>query len=134
MSQKWFGDIAKGRDVPAVNAPIPTLEATKKIVLKDKVPATRIYRHWIVPGLADPEFTALRAGASVLGGLASSRLDNVLVREEQSAVGVSAFVLPFVHASMFWVQADVKPGGDADAVGKRLDELMADFIKNGPTS
>jgi zinc protease len=134
LVQKWFGDIAKGRDVPAVNAPIPTLEATKKIVLKDKVPATRIYRHWIVPGLADPEFTALRAGASVLGGLASSRLDNVLVREEQSAVGVSAFVLPFVHASMFWVQADVKPGGDADAVGKRLDALMADFIKNGPTS
>jgi zinc protease len=131
---KWFGDIAKGRDVPPVNAPIPTLDAPKKVVLKDKVPTTRLYRHWIVPGLADPEFTALRAGASVLGGLASSRLDNTLVREEQSAVAVSAFVLPFVHGSLFWVQADVKPGGDANALGKRLDALMADFIKKGPTA
>jgi zinc protease len=131
---KWFGDIARGRDVPPVNAPIPTLDAPKTVVLKDKVPTTRLYRHWIVPGLADPEFTALRAGASVLGGLASSRLDNTLVREEQSAVAVSAFVLPFVHGSLFWVQADVKPGGDANALGKRLDALMADFIKNGPTA
>jgi predicted Zn-dependent peptidase len=134
LVEKWFGDIPRGPEVAPVNAPIPTLDAPKKIVLKDKIPSTRIYRHWIVPGLADPEFTALRAGASVLGGLASSRLDNVLVREEQSAVGVTAFVLPFVHGSLFWVHADVKPGGDADALGKRLDELMADFIKNGPTA
>ncbi len=131
---KWFGDIARGPDVPPVNAPIPTLEAPKTVRMKDKVPVTRIYRHWVVPGLADPDFTALRAGASVLGGLASSRLDNILVRQEQSAVGVTSFVLPFVHGSLFWLSVDVKPGGDAVAVGKRLDELMADFIKTGPTA
>lgn len=134
LVQKWFGDIAKGRDVPPVNAPIPTLPERKTVVMKDKVPTTRFYRHWVVPGLADPEYTALRAGASVLGGLASSRLDNILVREEQSAVSVTAFVLPFVHGSIFWVQADMKPGGDADAFGKRLDALMTDFIKTGPTA
>jgi predicted Zn-dependent peptidase len=134
LVEKWFGDIAKGRDVPPVNAPITTLEKPVRIDMKDKVPTTRIYRNWVVPGLADPEFTALRAGASVLGGLASSRLDNILVREEQKAVSVSSFVLPFVHGSLFWVQADVKPGGDADALAKRLDEVMADFIAKGPTA
>jgi zinc protease len=134
LVEKWFGSIARGPDVPPVNAPIPTLDAPKKIVLKDKVPVTRLYRNWVVPGLADPEFTALRAGAAVLGGLASSRLDNVLVREEQNAVSVAAYVLPFVHGSLFNVQVDVKPGTDAAMVGKRLDALMADFIKNGPTA
>ncbi len=134
LVQKWFGDIARGSEVPPVNAPIPTLDAAKTIVLKDKVPTTRIYRQWVVPGLADPDFTALRAGASVLGGLASSRLDNLLVRQEQSAVAVSSYVLPFVHGSMFLIQADVKPGGDADAVAKRLDEIMADYIAKGPTA
>lgn len=134
LVQKWFGDIARGKDVPPVNAPIPTLEAPKKIVMKDKVPATRIYRNWVVPGLADPESNALYVGASVLGGLASSRLDNILVREEQSAVNVSAYLLPFVHGSLFNVQVDVKPDGDADAVAKRLDEIMADYIANGPTA
>jgi zinc protease len=134
LVQKWFGDIARGRDVPPVNAPIPTLEKPIRIDMKDKVPFTRIYRNWVVPGLADPEFTALRAGASVLGGLASSRLDNILVREEQSAVSVSSYVLPFVHGSLFAVQVDVKPGGDANAVAKKLDAIMADFIAKGPSA
>ncbi len=134
LVQKWFGDIPRGKDVPPVNAPIPTLEAPKKIVMKDKVPTTRIYRNWVVPGLADPESNALYVGASVLGGLASSRLDNILVREEQSAVNVSAYMLPFVHGSLFNIQVDVKPGGDADAVSKRLDEILADYIAKGPTA
>jgi predicted Zn-dependent peptidase len=134
LVEKWFGDIKRGKDVPPVNAPIPTLDAPKKIVMKDKVPTTRIYRNWVVPGLADPESNALYVGASVLGGLASSRLDNILVREEQSAVNVSAYLLPFVHGSIFNIQIDVKPGGDADAVAKRLDEILADYIAKGPTA
>lgn len=134
LVQKWFGDIPAGPAVKPVDAPLVTLDAPKTIVLKDKVPTTRIYRNWVVPGLADADYTALRAGAAVLGGLSSSRLDNTLVREEQSAVAVVAYVLPFVHGSLFNVQVDVKPGADAEAVGKRLDALLADFIANGPTA
>ena len=134
LVQKWFGDIKRGKEIAPVNAPIPTLEKPIKIVMKDKIPSTRIYRHWIVPGLADPDSNALFVGASVLGGLASSRLDNILVREEQSAVAVSSSILPFVHGSVFNIQVDVKPGGDADAVAKRLDEILADYIAKGPTA
>ncbi len=134
LVQKWFGDIKAGKKVQPVNAPIVDLPQDTKIVMKDKVPSTRIYRNWVVPGLNDPQFTELQIGASVLGGLASSRLDNILVREEQSATSVAAFLLPFVHGSLFQIQADVKPGGDADAVAKRLDEIVAGFIASGPTA
>jgi zinc protease len=134
LVQKWFGAIKRGKDVAPVNAPVPTLEKPIKIVMKDKVPTTRIYRNWIVPGLADPDSGALYVAMSALGGLSSSRLDNILVRQEQSAVGVSAYMLPFVHGSLINIQADVKPGGDADAVAKRLDEILADYIATGPTA
>lgn len=134
LVQKWFGAIKRGKDVAPVNAPVPTLEKPVKIVMKDKVPTTRIYRNWIVPGLADPDSGALYVAMSALGGLSSSRLDNILVRQEQSAVGVSAYLLPFVHGSLINIQADVKPGGDADAVAKRLDEILADYIATGPTA
>jgi predicted Zn-dependent peptidase len=134
LVEKWFGKIPRGKDVPPVNAPIPTLEKATKIVMKDKIPSTRIYRNWVVPGLADPDSNALYVAMSALGGLSSSRLDNILVRKEQSAVAVSAYLIPFVHGSLVNIQADVKPGGDADAVAKRLDEIIADFIKNGPTA
>jgi zinc protease len=134
LVEKWFGKIPRGKDVPPVNAPVTTLEKPVKIVMKDKIPSTRIYRNWVVPGLADPDANALSVAMSALGGLSSSRLDNILVRQEQSAVAVSAYMLPFVHGSLVNIQADVKPGGDADAVAKRLDEIIADFIKTGPTA
>ncbi len=134
LVEKWFGSIKRGKDVAPVNAPVPTLEKPVKIVMKDKVPTTRIYRNWVVPGLADPDANALYIGMSALGGLSSSRLDNILVRQEQSVVGVSAYMIPFMHGSLINIQADVKPGGDADAVAKRLDEILADYIATGPTA
>lgn len=134
LAEKYFGEIKAGKKVAPVTAPIPTLDAPIKEVMYDKVPTTRIYRNWVVPGLTDPDYTAIRAGTTILGGLSSSRLDNILVRGEQLAVGVSSIVLPFVSSSLLQISVDVKPGEDADLVGKRLDEILADMLENGPTA
>lgn len=133
MVNKWFGAIPRGKPIPKLNPELPTLDAPVYDVMKDKVATTRIYRNWMVPGLNDPDYTPLDVGMTVLGGLASSRLDNIMVRDEKNAVAVQAWVLPFVHGSLVNIQADVKPGEDADLVAKRLDEIVADFIQNGPT-
>lgn len=130
---KWFGGIPRGKPIPVLNPPLPTLEKSIHEVMKDQVATTRIYRNWIVPGLNDPDYTALSVGMAVLGGLSSSRLDNIMVRQEKNAVAVSASVLPFVHASMVNIQADVKPGEDPAVVAKRLDDIIANFIVKGPT-
>ncbi|SIO17283.1 Predicted Zn-dependent peptidase [Parasphingorhabdus marina DSM 22363] len=133
LVEKWFGAIPRGKPIPQLSPELPTLDAPVYDVMKDKVATTRIYRNWIVPGLNDPDYTPLDVGMTVLGGLASSRLDNIMVRQEKNAVAVSAYVIPFVHGSLVNIQADVKPGEDADAVAKRLDEIIADFIQTGPT-
>ena len=57
--------------------------------MKDHVATTIIQRYWAVPGLLDKQLAALDIGASVLGGLASSRLDKIMVRDEKLAVGVT---------------------------------------------
>ncbi|HEY6916232.1 MAG TPA: pitrilysin family protein [Allosphingosinicella sp.] len=133
LVQKYFGDIPKGPVNTPAAASVPTLAAPVSEVMKDRVANVRLYRDWIVPGLGDPDLVPLDVGASVLGGLASSRLDNELVRKDQTAVRVSANVQPFQRMSMFEVQVDVKPGADADAVAARLDAILADLIANGPT-
>ena len=133
LVEKYFGDIPRGPVNTPAAAPVPTLAAPKAEVMKDRVAFTRIYRNWTVPGLTDPEFVPLDVGATVLGGLASSRLDNELVRKDQTAVRVSASLLPFQRLSLFEVQADVKPGVDPNVVGQRVDAIIADLIANGPT-
>ena len=131
---KQFGKIPRGPAVARIDAPIPTLAAPVTKVLKDKVPYTRIARYWAVEGVNGADTTALYAAAAVLGGLSSSRLNNALVREDKTVVGTSASVGAYEKIGMLSIVADVKPGQDAKAVGVRLDALIADFLKNGPTA
>ncbi|MGV3480423.1 MAG: M16 family metallopeptidase [Sphingobium sp.] len=134
LMEKYFGDIARGPQTAPVVSPVPTLPARKDEVMKDRVAQTRIYRTWIVPGLNDKDTVPLAVGATVLGGLSSSRLDNILVRQEKSAVRVSASLQEFASMSQFDVQVDVKPGVDAEMVSKRLDTIISDYVKSGPTA
>lgn len=131
---RWFGTIPRGPNVTRLPAPVPTLPAPVTKVLKDQVPYTKIMRQWAVEGVNGKDTTALSAAASVLGGLSASRLDNALVRGEASAVNASAYVSAFEQVGVLTVSVDVKPGRDVAAVSKRLDELIAQFLKEGPTA
>jgi len=133
LVEKYFGAIKAGPVNNPAAADVPTMPAPKTVVMKDHVATTEIQRHWAVPGMLSPELAALDVGASVLGGLASSRLDKILVRDEKLAVSVSAGYQPFQRIGLFEVDATVKPGVDPDVVAKRLDEIIADYVANGPT-
>ncbi len=133
LVERYFGDIPRGPVNEPAQADVPTLDARVDEVMNDRVANTRLYRDWIVPGLTHEDVVPLQVAATVLGGLASSRLDNELVREDQTAVRVSTSFLPFQRVSMFEVQVDVKPGVDADAVAAELDRIIAGFIAEGPT-
>ncbi|HEX8839518.1 MAG TPA: pitrilysin family protein, partial [Sphingomicrobium sp.] len=79
LVEKYFGDIARGPVNNPARANVPTLPAAKTIEMKDHVAVTSITHYWAVPGMLDARMPALDVGAAVLGGLASSRLDDELV-------------------------------------------------------
>ena len=134
LVEKYFGSIKRGPVNNPAQAVVPTLPSSKSIVMKDRVAATTVSRYWPVPGLLDKQLVALDVGGSVLGGLASSRLDKILVREEKIATSVSAGLYAFQRVGVFFTQATVKPGVDPNMVQKRIDEILADYIANGPTA
>ncbi|HWK34930.1 pitrilysin family protein [Sphingomonas sp.] len=131
---KYFGDIPAGPKTADAATTVPTLSAPKAMTMKDRVANTRLYRYWAVPGLNDKDSVPLNIFASVLGGLASSRLDNSLVRKDQLAVSASADVQDFEQLGFFEIQVNVKPGVDVAQVNQRLDAVLADLLKNGPTA
>ncbi|MDF7775102.1 pitrilysin family protein [Sphingomonas sp. AOB5] len=134
LVEKYFGGIPRGPETHLPNAPVVPLAAPKTETMKDRVATTRVYRVWAVPGLNDPDAVPLDVFASVLGGLSSSRLDNALVRKEKLAVNVSSGIQSLSQGGMFLVVLDVRPGVDPAVAVKRLDEIMADLLKNGPTA
>jgi predicted Zn-dependent peptidase len=134
LVEKYFGDIPAGpKSIPAAAA-VPTLKAPVHMTFHDEVANTTVTRMWAVPGITAKDSTALDMAASILGGLASSRLDNELVRDKKTAVSVSANNETFERVGEFTVEATVKPGVDPKLVGQQLDAVIADFIKNGPTA
>jgi zinc protease len=133
LMDKYFGAIPRGTVNNPAQAPVPTLATAKSIVMKDRVPTVELQRHWAVPGLQSPQLAALDLGASVFGGLASSRLVETLVRDEKLAVSASADLQPFHRIGLMEIDADVKPGIDPAVVDKRIDELLAQYLAEGPT-
>ncbi|OHC95269.1 MAG: peptidase M16 [Sphingomonadales bacterium RIFCSPLOWO2_12_FULL_63_15] len=131
---RWFGNIPAGPPPQDVDATVPTLDKDVEKLMKDNVAATRLYRNWVVPGVNGADLPALDLALSVFGGLGSSRLYTTLVRDEKVAVGVKANVQPFEKLSIAEITVDVKPGEDAVAVGKRLDQLLADYLAKGPSA
>jgi zinc protease len=131
---KYFGHIKRGPAVRKVDVPVPTLASAKTVVMKDRVATTRIFRMWAVPGIADKDSVPLQAAAAVLGGLSSSRLSNALVRKDKIAVSAFANVQVNQQGSIFVVGADVKPGVGAAKVAARLDEAVAEFLRDGPNA
>jgi predicted Zn-dependent peptidase len=134
LMEKYFGAIPRGPVNTPAEADVPTLAAPIVEVMHDRVANTRLTRSWAVPGLLSDDAVPLSVGAQVLGGLASSRLDNLLVREEQTAVSVSSSLSDFHRIGIFDISVDVKPGQDAAEVSRRLDAIISDFIAQGPSA
>ncbi len=134
MVERWFGAIPRGAAVVERDIEIPTLPAPLHREVTDQIATTRIMRFWTVPGYTSEDQPMLQLAGSVLGGLSSSRLDNALVRGEEIAVSVSAGTQAFEDMGIFIVQADVKPGVDPALVARRLDEITAEFLRDGPTA
>ena len=134
LVEKYFGKIKRGPVNNPAKAAIPTLSAPKSMVMKDRVAATQVSRYWPMPGLLDRQLVALDVGGSVLGGLASSRLEKILVRNEKIATSVSAGLYPAQRVGIFFVNATIKPGVDPALVERRIDQILAEYIANGPTA
>ena len=133
LAEKYFGPIARGPVNNPAQAEVPQLKEDVREIMQDQVAATQISKYWSVPGITSEDLTALSVGASILGGLASSRLDNILVRDEQLAVGVSAGNYAFQRVGILNLGATVKPGVDPETVETRLNEIIAQYIAEGPT-
>lgn len=134
LVEKWFGDIKPGPKVREVKAGPVTLAAPVKREMTDQVPTTRLMRAWSGPGLNHPDAPALDIAMRILGGLASSRLDNALVRGEQLAVAVTANSEQHEQVSMLEASMDVKPGTDRAVAEARFDALIRQYVAEGPNA
>ena len=134
LTAKYFGNIARGPQSRFPATTIPTLTAPVSETIQDRVAAVMITKNWTVPSARDPDSAALEVAGGVLGGLASSRLDNALVKGDKLLVQVSAGNSALRGAGVFSIRAVVRPGVDPALASRRVDEVLAQFLREGPTA
>lgn len=134
LVERWFGAIPRGPDVPRVEAGPVTLAAPIDEEITDQVSQTRISRNWTGPGVNDPDAIPLQVGLYILGGLASSRLDNAMVYGPQVATRVGGNAQVHEQLSFLTADFDLAPDADRATAQALFDGEIARMISEGPTA
>src|SRR3546814_6204689 len=79
---RYFGDIPASPTMTQPEVAIAPLAESGRTVLEDKVPQVMVRRIWNVPESGSTDSTLLALFSQVLGGSATSRLDNRLVHAD----------------------------------------------------
>jgi zinc protease len=91
LVETWFADVPAGEAVAEPAVQPPTIEATRRIMLEDRVQLPRLYMAWVSPPAYRDGDAAMTALSRLLAGGKNSRLYKRLVYELQIADDVSAF-------------------------------------------
>ena len=132
--KKAFGSIPPGPPVARHAAWIAKRSGTQRQRVEDRVPQARLYKVWNIPNYGTAEGTTLDLVGDVLAGGKTSRLYKRLVYDDRIATDVSAYADLSEIAGTFNITATAVPGGDLAKIEKAIDEELARFLKEGPTS
>ena len=134
LVNKYFGDIPRGPEPRRFAVAVPKRTVTTRETMHDAVANPRLIRTFAVPARTDKATPLVDIAATILANGATSRLYEDLVRDKRLAVSVSGGVQAFEKVSYAQFEIDVAPGVDPGVVDKRVDELFAKFLKDGPTA
>jgi zinc protease len=131
--EQYYGAIPPGPPLAKHDAWIAKRTGTHRTLAQDRVPQTRIYRTWNVPGANTPEEALLDLGARVLGGGKTSRLYKRLVYKDQLATSATASDDSSEIGGQFDMTLTARPGADVKKMEQAADDELRALMKNGPT-
>ena len=133
LIEKYFGSIAAGPAVPAIDVQAPSITAERRLVVTDRVELPRVYLSWFTPAIYQPGDADADLMAAILGGGKASRLYRKLVYELQIAQDVSASQESLQLGSIFGIEATARPGVKPEQLEQAIDAELALLREQGPT-
>lgn len=128
-----FGNIPAGPTIARPEVNVAKRYNDTRSEYQDRVPESRIVMFWNTPEWGNPETAALDLASSVLSDGKNSRLFKKLVYEKQICSSAQAFSGPQELGGSFGIVANVKKGKTVEEVETAINEIMAEFLKTGPT-
>jgi predicted Zn-dependent peptidase len=132
LAEKWFGDIPPGEKVPRHLPVEPPQTAAHKLEVKANVPLDALYKCYHMPGRTDKGYYATDLISDILGGGASSRLNQVLVKEKKLFSNIDCYHFGTLDAGLLTIEGKLVKGvkmKDAEkAVQEEVDKVQQEII------
>ena len=127
LSEKWFGPIPAGekynRNIPQE----PEQKEARRKTVKAEVPLDAFYKCWHMPARMDKAYYAIDLITDILGGGASSRLYQSLVKEQQLFSNIDCYHYGSLDRGLLTIEGKlvkgITPEAAEAAVEKELDSL-----------
>jgi zinc protease len=132
-ARRYFSDIPPGPPVAHQRAWAAKMSGEHREIVQDRVPQSRLYKIWNVPGYGTAAADYLRLVSNVLSSGKNSRLYKRLVYDDQIATQVAAYLDEREIGGQFVIVTTAKQGEDLRKIEKAVDEELARLLEHGPT-
>ena len=135
-AERYFGELRASAEPARGNLPqLGPITEPVRVERVEDVPNDRLHVAFRPPVDNTEEFFAAHLALDIIGGLATSRLVQRLVRREQVANAAQAHAMGFVDGvSLGFIVLDIADGQDPDTVEARALEELERFADDGPTA
>ncbi|MDH3988430.1 MAG: insulinase family protein, partial [Gammaproteobacteria bacterium] len=111
---------------------IPEIRENRKEVIYDRVGQTRISRNWVLPNMNDRDTTIMYLVNETLVGNKNAPLQKILVDDLQLATDVRGGAHGRAISGEYGLTINLRPGVDPEQVIAIVDEVVADYLEDGP--
>jgi zinc protease len=131
--EELFGGVPSGPVIAPIQILEPPQRGEKRIIVKKQTPVERLLVGYHAPQVAHPDSYPLKVAEAILSTGKSSRLYQRLVERDQSVTSADASYHDHIDPSLFYLQAELKPGFTLVDVERALfDEI--ERLKRGDIS
>src|SRR5215813_3868107 len=108
--EELFGGIPPGPVPPALGIIEPPQRGEKRLTVKKQTPVERLLISYHAPQVAHPDSYVLKVIETILATGKASRLYQRLLEHDQSVTKADASYNDHIDPSLFYLQAELKPG------------------------
>ncbi|HSE98063.1 MAG TPA: insulinase family protein, partial [Blastocatellia bacterium] len=131
--EELFGPISPGPEPKRLRVVEPQQRGEKRVVVKKDTSIERLLVAYHAPAIGDPDSFALKVAETLLSNGRASRLYQRLVEKDQSVTFAKASFNDHIDPSLFYIQAELKPGFTLQSVETAIyDEI--ERLKSEPVA
>jgi len=132
LAEKWFGEIPSGVKYHRSIAQEPVQQEERRMTVKRNVPMDAIYKTWHMSSRFEQDYYATDLLTDILGGGASSRLYQALVKEKQLFAQINCYHFGSLDKGLFTIEGQLVKGVEMkqaeDAIEFELNKVRNELI------